>query len=177
MNYNIYPIPMIISGGQSGVDRAALDFALASGIKCGGWCPAERIAEDCKIPLIYPLKETSSKSYSQRTRKNIKDSDATIVITDQNHSAGTVLTIRLAKRYKKPFIIIRKIAPKPQEALNWLWAIKPQIVNIAGPRESESPGLKNMVTSTLAKLFCHSDKIVLWPPSKPATPNLPTITT
>jgi putative molybdenum carrier protein len=71
----------IVSGGQTGADRAALDWALARGVPCGGWCPKGRKAEDGPIDLKYPLKETPSSSYLQRTEWNVRDSDATVVFS------------------------------------------------------------------------------------------------
>jgi predicted Rossmann-fold nucleotide-binding protein len=74
-------IKRIISGGQTGVDRAALDVALELGIPCGGWCPKGRLAEDGSIDLRYPLKETNSSEYRERTEKNVEDSDGTLILT------------------------------------------------------------------------------------------------
>ncbi len=85
---------MIISGGQSGVDRAALDFALKHRISCGGWCPLGRMAEDGKIPNRYPLKETESEDPSFRTRKNIEDSDGSLIIYSHEMDEGTRYTIQ-----------------------------------------------------------------------------------
>src|SRR5437870_6380616 len=91
----------IISGGQTGVDRAALDVALELGLPCGGWCPKGRRAEDGPIPARYPLAETPWSGYPQRTLWNVRDSDGTLILVDGEPDRGTQLTIELAKRKKK----------------------------------------------------------------------------
>ncbi|MFQ5587063.1 MAG: putative molybdenum carrier protein, partial [Thermodesulfobacteriota bacterium] len=97
-------IEMIVSGGQTGVDRAALDVALELGIRCGGWCPKGRLAEDGVIDSRYHLDETGSKSYSQRTEWNVRDSDGTLILTVEEPTGGTALTIRAAEELGKPCI-------------------------------------------------------------------------
>lgn len=84
----------IVSGGQTGVDRAALDVALALGIPCGGWCPKGRLAEDGPLPDRYPLRETEFEGYSKRTKLNVQDSDGTLLFTRQRPSGGTKLTLQ-----------------------------------------------------------------------------------
>jgi hypothetical protein len=91
-------IARLVSGGQSGVDRAALDIALEIGLPCGGWCPKERKAEDRRIDDRYPLIETPSGSYSRRTRWNARDSDATLILTWGRPTGGTLLTQTSAAR-------------------------------------------------------------------------------
>lgn len=81
----------IVSGGQTGADRAALDWALAHGVPCGGWCPKGRKAEDGPIDLKYPLKETPSSSYIQRTEWNVRDSDATVVFSNRGPRVGELV--------------------------------------------------------------------------------------
>ncbi|PSQ85488.1 MAG: molybdenum cofactor carrier, partial [Bacteroidetes bacterium QH_2_63_10] len=88
----------IISGGQTGVDRAALDAALAFNVPVGGWCPKGRRAEDGQIPDRYPLEETPSEAYEQRTAWNVRDSDGTLIITDGSLEGGTALTMTEARR-------------------------------------------------------------------------------
>src|SRR5215217_2323846 len=88
----------IVSGGQTGVDRAALDVALELGIECGGWCPAGRQAEDGPIDARYPLRETPSADPAQRTEWNVRDSDATLLLTTGAASPGTELTREVARR-------------------------------------------------------------------------------
>jgi predicted Rossmann fold nucleotide-binding protein DprA/Smf involved in DNA uptake len=92
----------IVSGGQTGVDRAALDIALALGIPCGGWCPRGRGAEDGVIPARYPLQETCSHDYAERTRRNVIDSDGTLILAIGALHGGTLLTAQLAEKAASP---------------------------------------------------------------------------
>jgi len=132
----------VISGGQTGVDRAALDVAMKLGFATGGWCPAGRKAVDGRIPDHYNLTETKSKNYRVRTGWNIRDSDATMVLYTGNLEGGTALTIKLAKDKNKPWIALDlKHEVNQNEALNWLRAVQPTTLNIAGPREESRPGI------------------------------------
>src|SRR5262245_15370526 len=97
----------IVSGGQTGVDRAALDVALELGIDCGGWCPQGRRAEDGRIPEHYPLEETPWDGYPQRTEWNVRDSDGTLILTHGEPDRGTALTLRLADERKIPCLVVR----------------------------------------------------------------------
>src|SRR5437588_11049303 len=106
----------IISGGQTGVDRAALDVALELGIPCGGWCPRGRRAEDGPIPEKYPLKETSTKEYPQRTEQNVCDADGTLILTRGQPDRGTALTAKLANRHRKPLYVVDLAQPAADEA-------------------------------------------------------------
>jgi hypothetical protein len=93
----------IVSGGQTGADRAALDWALAHKVECGGWCPKGRKAEDGPIDLKYPLKETPSASYLQRTEWNVRDSDATVLFSiEPTLTGGSKRTMEFARKHKKP---------------------------------------------------------------------------
>lgn len=134
----------IISGGQTGVDRAALDFALENKIPCSGWCPKGRIAEDGKISEKYPLNETPSSDYRERTKRNIEISDATLIIHAGNIDKGTILTVDLCSKLNKPMYSVNlenKLAIA--KLMNWLQNNKIKNLNIAGPRESNSPGIYN----------------------------------
>jgi predicted Rossmann fold nucleotide-binding protein DprA/Smf involved in DNA uptake len=137
-----YFLEKIISGGQTGVDRAALDVALEMGIPCGGWCPQGRRAEDGRIPDSYPLQEASSPDYPLRTRLNVEDSDGTLVITHGSPKGGTALTLKLAKQLCKPFLLV-DLARKtdPSEVQQWIKKNQIRILNVAGPREGESVGI------------------------------------
>ncbi len=135
-------ISEIISGGQSGVDRAALDFALENGIECGGHCPKGRIAEDGYIDTKYPLQETISSNYSVRTRRNVACSDGTIILIINKMDRGTIITKQIARKTGKPVISLNLDAPqKPEILSNWMKENNIGTVNIAGPRESFSPGI------------------------------------
>jgi Circularly permutated YpsA SLOG family len=94
----------IVSGGQTGVDRAALDVALELGLECGGWCPRGRRAEDGEIPARYPLRETRSAGYPVRTERNVRDSDATLVLHEGRLGRGTALTAGCARRLGRPLL-------------------------------------------------------------------------
>jgi hypothetical protein len=132
----------VVSGGQTGVDRAALDAARAAGLPCGGWCPSGRLAEDGPIDPAYPLVETPSADYAQRTEWNVRDSDATLVLARGRPTGGTSLTITLARRHAKPLRVV-DIArdPSPGEVSRWIAAVGAAVLNVAGPRESQRPGI------------------------------------
>lgn len=132
----------IVSGGQTGVDRAALDVALRLGIPCGGWCPRGRRAEDGTIPARYPLAETPDTRYPQRTAWNVRDSDATLVIHAGPPRGGTALTLRLARRKGKPVLDLDLDGdPDPSVLKAWMAGSGVRVLNVAGPRETESPGI------------------------------------
>ena len=147
-------ITRIVSGGQTGVDRAGLDVALALQIPRGGWCPKARLAEDGVIPDDYPLSETPSEDYEQRTEWNVRDSDGTLVINMGKLSSGTLYTVQKAKALKKPFLVVQVDQEMNCGAINkWLEEHDIQILNIAGPRQSKYPDIylktKNLLTELL----------------------------
>ena len=131
----------IINGGQTGVDRGALDACLTNQFPCGGWCPKDRLAEDGKIDLKYPLCETNDRNYGTRTRKNVQDSDGTLIISPVKLAGGTMLTYQNAKKLNKPVLIVTPDKSGHEEIITTilLWLNKNQIriLNVAGPRESE----------------------------------------
>lgn len=150
----------VISGGQTGVDRAALDAALQAGWLVGGWCPLHRRAEDGKIPPVYPLKETPARSYAVRTEWNVRDSDGTLVLVLDEISSGTQLTISAAGRLGKPYRIeylrgprgdavagrlaladgeFPSLSERVAGVVQWLRREDIRVLNIAGPRGSSSP--------------------------------------
>lgn len=132
----------LIAGGQSGGDRAALDLALVLGIDCGGWCPAGRRAEDGPIDARYPLSETASADYSERTRRNVLEADATLVLCQGALSGGTLLTVQIAGELDKPCLVVDLRRPwQPGEVGAWLEACAIACLNVAGPRESSAPGI------------------------------------
>lgn len=135
-------IKTIISGGQTGVDRAALDTAIELDIPHAGWCPAGRRAEDGRIPDHYQLRETPDKDYLQRTEWNVRDSDATLIISPDQLKGGTAATHRFAVRHNKPCIIMDpNRVPDTDRFRRWLQQHSVQTLNIAGPRESKQPGI------------------------------------
>ena len=96
----------IISGGQTGVDRGALDAALAFEVECGGWCPAGRLAEDGEIPKHYPVVELANAGYAERTARNVADSDGTLIISNGEPVGGTRETVDRCIEMRKPHLII-----------------------------------------------------------------------
>jgi hypothetical protein len=177
-----YKISVIISGGQTGADRGGLDFAIKNKIPHGGWCPLGRKAEDGKIPSIYSLIETTTPLYPARTRMNIRDSDATIIFSSDINSKGSTLTIKFCIELKKPYFIVILERKKIKDVtvsditfknlLKWLNKNKPEILNIAGTRESHFLGIQKIVKNILEKVIEKSAKEKEWPPKRPATPNL-----
>lgn len=145
----------IIAGGQTGVDRAALDAAMACGIEAGGWCPRARIAEDGLIPRRYPLQETPSEKYSQRTTWNVRDADATLILTFGVPDGGTELTQRVAQRLGKPCVVVSLRGYPEMGPVRQLFYLRPGglVLNVAGPRESRSPGIYGRSYAFLAALF------------------------
>lgn len=133
--------PRIFSGGQTGVDRAALDAALQAGVPCGGWCPEGRLAEDGAIPQKYPLTELKGGGYADRTRKNIIDSDATVIIYFGDITGGTELTRQVCVSMAKPLLLIdgTKIDVDTASRMisDFVTLNDINILNIAGPRASK----------------------------------------
>ncbi len=153
-------IKMIRSGGQSGVDRAALDAARSCKITICGWCPKGGWAEDDPDPpgvtARYPeLQETPSIRVEQRTVWNVRDADATLIIAPEPSGAspGTELTAKAATAFGKPCLIVRR-EDDAQEVLVWLAGLGDELIlNIAGPRESECPGAYAKAIQLLTKVF------------------------
>jgi hypothetical protein len=135
---------IIISGGQTGVDRGALDAALELGTACGGWCPEERRADDGRIPDRYPLLELTDGGYSERTRKNVHDSDGTLILHLGPLSGGTQLTLDTCRDLGKPVLRLDAAGVSPEEgaalARAFIATHGIRRLNVAGPRESHWPG-------------------------------------
>jgi hypothetical protein len=132
----------IVSGGQTGVDRAALDVALSLGLPVGGGCPKGRRAEDGIIPDRYPLTETPEPDYETRTRRNVEDSDGTLILNLGTLDGGTALTARHARQIGKPCLIVALEAGiEPAAFRAWLDRNQIAVLNVAGPRESQRPGV------------------------------------
>jgi len=164
----------IVSGGQTGVDRGALDAAICLNIPHGGWCPQDRTAENGSIPHHYRLQETEAREYTVRTERNVVDSDATLIVFRGVLSGGTRLTYQKATAHLKPVFLLdleslsswinEKVADKsreeqpshPAEAvdlLKWLAEGDFNVLNVAGPRESGQPGIETETARLLIRLF------------------------
>jgi len=135
-NYLQIPCQKIISGGQTGVDRGALDASLKNNFSCGGWCPKGRLAEDGIIHKKYPLNEMIDTTYSSRTKQNVIDSDGTLIIFPGTLSGGTLLTRQIANELSKPLYLYKKES-NYKFLINWLVENDIKVLNVAGPRESE----------------------------------------
>src|SRR5215472_1184066 len=133
----------IVSGGQTGADRAALDWALAHNVPCDGWCPKGRKAEDGPIDLKYPLKETPSSSYLQRTEWNVRDSDATVLFSIESAlTGGSKKTMDFARAHKKPWLHLWAGDSTAADKLKaFIEEHRVKILNVAGPRASNEPGV------------------------------------
>ena len=144
----------MISGGQTGVDRAALDVALELGVPAGGWCPKGRKAEDGSLAPRYPLTETPSEEYRQRTEWNVRDSDGTLVLTRGAPTEVTAYTIEVARKLGKPRLVL-DLSEAPSESAVQAWAEehKVRVLNVAGPRESKCPGIYAQAVTFLRKVF------------------------
>ncbi|MFC2152429.1 putative molybdenum carrier protein [Bacteroidota bacterium] len=146
----------IISGGQTGVDQGALDFALDLHFECGGHCPKGRKSEMGIIPFRYPVVEIESEEYIDRTRKNIIESDGTLVIKDQNDfGEGTLEAIGLCEQFSKPYIIIETDTTinAGYKFRKWIVENHIKVLNVAGNRQSESPDIRGKTYILLIKLF------------------------
>ena len=146
----------ILSGGQTGVDRAALDVALALGWPCGGWCPSGRWAEDGPIPTRYPLRETAQWNPAVRTERNVVDSAALVVLAAPPLRGGTAGAVAVAERRGVPTLIMDPASPGAADRIAaWLLDTLPDggPVNVAGPRESEAPGVYRAAARVLRAAF------------------------
>lgn len=153
----------IISGGQTGVDRAALEVAIFLEIPHGGWCPKGRRAEDGPIPATFDLLETTSFNYAVRTEKNVVQSDGTLILFRQVITRGTGLTVKFAKQHKRPYLCIDlgdipetdqdATEAASQEILHWLVKENINVLNVAGPRESTTPNINSQSHSLLLNTF------------------------
>lgn len=148
------PVSKIISGGQSGVDRAALDWALQHRISCGGWCPRGRRAEDGMIDPHYPLTETPAGDYPQRTEWNVRDADGTLILLVGKPEGGTRFTGDCARRLGKPLWLADLDRDLDVAGFrDWLRRRRIRVLNVAGPRESKFPGIGRRAGIALARLL------------------------
>lgn len=144
----------IVSGGQTGADRAALDWAIANGIPHGGWCPKGRIAEDGVIPARYHLEEMPVEGYLARTEANVRDSDATLILTlSATLTGGSKNTAKFATRHGKPCLHLHPAMDWKSVLDAWLRTHQAIVLNVAGPRESKEPGIGFFVAQVLTKIL------------------------
>jgi len=141
----IFRVRKIVAGGQTGADRAALDWAIAHRVPHGGWCPRGRRADDGRIATYYALTETPRRAYIQRTEWNVRDSDGTLLVTvDPKLRAGSKRTAEFAKKLHRPFLHISHTEPFSDcaDAVRRFLRERPiAVLNVAGPRESDAPGI------------------------------------
>lgn len=143
-------IEKIISGGQTGVDRAALDWAIKNGIPHGGWCPKGRRAEDGVIPDGYGLCETSQRDYRQRTRRNVHDADATLIVTlGRELKGGSLFTQQYAKTIGRPCLHVFPGNGWHERIEEFLETNRIRVLNVAGSRSSSAPGIEQFVHAVL----------------------------
>lgn len=158
------PVTKIISGGQTGVDRAALEMAIELGIPHGGWCPRGRLSEDGLIPQQFQLQETESIQYHVRTEKNVLEADGTLILCAGALSSGTRLTRVFAQRHHKTYRVIDLRAKFPIAFHSlircWLREHNIQTLNVAGPRESSKRGIQAAAQRFLREVFipCKADE-------------------
>ena len=147
----------IVSGGQTGVDRGALDAALAAGFPCGGWCPAGRLAEDGAIPDRYPVVELAGAGYDERTLRNVLDADGTALFYLRELEGGTSRTAEHCSRKAKPHLLIDVSGRAPDQAAREIGAFvecnRVATLNIAGPRASKWPGARDYAFETVMSLL------------------------
>lgn len=147
---------IIVSGGQTGADRAALDFAIARGITHAGYCPRGRKAEDGRIPATYNLEETRSADYPERTKLNVDTADATVIFHPAGMSSrGSALTARHAKKAGKPCLILGafpNVEADATQLATFLRLHSPKVLNVAGSRESSVPGIAAHVEAVLCSV-------------------------
>jgi hypothetical protein len=149
-------LAMIVSGGQAGVDRGALDAAIAAGLAHGGWCPRGRRGEDGVIPAKYRLAETPFSRYAVRTAWNVRDSDATLVLASGQPAGGTKLTVAFARRFGRSCLIVDLDGDADAEAVaEWIGERGVGVLNVAGPRESETPGIGEKARRFVAAVIGH----------------------
>lgn len=146
----------IVSGGQTGVDRAALDAARGAGTPCGGWCPRGRRAEDGPIPPGYPLAETATADYRERTHANVALADATLVVAFGEPHGGTALTIAYCRDLGRPWLVLdaarTPVADAASRAAAFVRTHDVAVLNVAGPRASSEPrayGYAHVLVSAL----------------------------
>ncbi len=158
----MFKIEKIISGGQTGADRAALDFAIEHNIPHGGWLPKGRKTEDGTLDLKYHLREMPTSNYSKRTEQNVLDADGTVIVSHGFLTGGSALTAEFAKKHKKPWIHIdlKELAIKEAAKMldAWLTRHEIKVLNVAGPRARKDPSIYEATLRLLEETFLNSSQ-------------------
>lgn len=151
----------VVSGGQTGADRGGLNAALSLGLPIGGYCPRGRKAEDGRVPDKFPLLETVSSGYAERTRLNVIESDGTVVFTHGPITPGSQLTLDVAAEVRRPVLHVnlQKGADAERRVQLWLTEHGIKTLNVAGTRESKAPGIERRVGEVLANAISLQYKI------------------
>ena len=157
MVYDAGVIEKIVSGGQTGADRAALDAAIAAGVPHGGWCPKNRAAEDGRIPDIYQLKETAEAFAEARTERNVIDSDGTVIFNRGALTGGSLRTEEFAREHGKPWLHVDLAAVTDEEAARVLGefvaAKEIRVLNVAGSRASAGEEIGRRTFAIVARML------------------------
>jgi hypothetical protein len=144
----------IVSGGQTGVDRGALDAALDAGFGCGGWCPRGRLAEDGEIPARYVMAELAGSGYEKRTLQNVLDSDGTAILYFGTLEGGTLQTKEYCISHGKPVELVDATRESPEQAAarigTFIGKHDIEILNVAGPRASKQPAAHDYARATVS---------------------------
>lgn len=152
----------IVSGGQTGADRAALEWAIAHGVPHGGWCPHGRLAEDGVLDSRYQLTETPDEHYSQRTEWNVRDSDGTVILSLADElTGGSRITVEFARQWGKPWLHLSRAATKSdagEQIRHFVREHGIRVLNVAGPRASNEPDVGDFVKDTLSAAFLWSEE-------------------
>lgn len=157
-------VQRIVSGGQTGVDRGALDAAIALQLEHGGWCPRGRQAEDGRIPEMYQLRETDALEYSVRTERNVIDSCGTLLLFRDRLQRGTLLTYRMAQKHKRPALRVRLDLPLDVGLIqSWIIEHAIRVLNVAGPRASSVPAIATDTVAVLMQVFTQPPPRRLFP--------------
>lgn len=155
---NNHAVRCIVSGGQTGVDRGALDAAIDLGLEHGGWCPRGRLAEDGRIPGRYQLRQTKSAEYRVRTEQNVIDSDGTLILYRDRLFGGTELTRRLALKHQKPHCVVDLARDADVTTVRqWVAEHSIGVLNVAGPRESSLPGIDAEAREFVCSVFSETN--------------------
>ncbi len=155
-----FGVQRIVSGGQTGVDRAALDAAMELGIEHGGWCPKGRRSEDGVIPDHNLLTDTESKNYTVRTKKNIQDSDATLIVSGSSElTGGSLQTREFAVKINKPYLHVYPGELWCEQIRVFFATNSINILNVAGPRASKAPSIEQFVYEVLDEMKCQLENL------------------